>query len=759
MLLRQTFGAPEGLCLIIIHIGVRIRTPCSVCEQDHPVRSMKRICFERHKTRDCNTVARLPRSVQVEVQLLHSPLVIGNRLDVAGRSRSMKSVFIGSGSVSSGSMSSSLMKQFAQFGLDTRNECLWRESTQLALPPKPFAVLRYLVENPGRLVTHDELLDALWPETYVQPQVLRTYVLELRKILGDNPAQPEFIQTLPKRGYCFIAPVSDWSGPEPSMERVAKSAGVPQAGTILAAKAPSVTTLVATGQSSSTTNDVQAPGEIVGRDGELGTLRKAFELAGGGQRQVVFIQGEVGIGKTALVDAFADWIAASSSAVVARGQCVEGFGGKEEYYPVMEILSQLCASADGGRACETLAALAPAWLASHVAENAKALAQLPQADGRALQQERMPGDICAALEELDSEVPLVLIFEDLHSADASTIHLISALARRRKAAKLTIIVSLRPHNAQADHPLKGVIQDLRMKRLCSEIEMAPLRRGAVKTLVARELKQDEPPVGLTEFVHRHSEGNPLFAIAIVEHLITQRFLVLEKQNNNGQEERTWVQRFTFVEMEAGVPDGLARMIELELERLTAQEQSILEAGSLTAVVFPAWAVAAALNLDCGEVEEICDALARKLYFMERAGQDELPGGLCSTFYVFSHGIYREVLYGRQSAQRRSRRHIRIAEKLSEIFEGREASVARDIAMHYEAAGDLERAVLSLREASLSAERRHAFAEATELLERALRIAEHRSSHASDSDLLADLDGMRSDLAKLYATPAASSAMA
>ena len=101
------------------------------------------------------------------------------------------------------------MKQFGRFRLDTGNECLWREGEQLALPPRPFMVLRYLVEHPGRLITHDELLDALWPETYVQPQVLRTYMLELRKLLGDDAAEPRFIQTLPKRGYSFVAAVCE----------------------------------------------------------------------------------------------------------------------------------------------------------------------------------------------------------------------------------------------------------------------------------------------------------------------------------------------------------------------------------------------------------------------------------------------------------------------------------------------------------------------------------------------------------------------
>src|SRR3569833_4412979 len=105
------------------------------------------------------------------------------------------------------------MKQFETYALDIGNECRWHEGVQIALASKPFSVLRYLVENPGRLITHDELLDALWPETYVQPQVLRTYVLELRKILNDDAKEPRFIHTVPKRGYSFIATVRETSGP------------------------------------------------------------------------------------------------------------------------------------------------------------------------------------------------------------------------------------------------------------------------------------------------------------------------------------------------------------------------------------------------------------------------------------------------------------------------------------------------------------------------------------------------------------------
>ncbi len=103
------------------------------------------------------------------------------------------------------------MKSFQSFRLDVANHCLWRGEERVIITPKAFDVLRHLVENAGRLVTQTELLEALWPETYVNQEVLRKYILEIRKVLGDRPQNPEFIETVVKRGYRFIAPVTDAS--------------------------------------------------------------------------------------------------------------------------------------------------------------------------------------------------------------------------------------------------------------------------------------------------------------------------------------------------------------------------------------------------------------------------------------------------------------------------------------------------------------------------------------------------------------------
>src|SRR6266481_1304255 len=101
------------------------------------------------------------------------------------------------------------MKSFKAFRLDTANHLLLRNGDRVPLAPKAFDVLAYLVEHAGRVVAQDEILEVVWSETYVNPEVLRKYILEIRKVLGDRPGNPEFVETLPKRGYRFVAPVMD----------------------------------------------------------------------------------------------------------------------------------------------------------------------------------------------------------------------------------------------------------------------------------------------------------------------------------------------------------------------------------------------------------------------------------------------------------------------------------------------------------------------------------------------------------------------
>jgi DNA-binding winged helix-turn-helix (wHTH) protein len=280
------------------------------------------------------------------------------------------------------------MKVFHSFRLDALNQCLWRGDQRLTITPKAFDVLRYLVENPGRLVTQEEILDALWPEACVNQEVVKKYVLAIRKVLGDRHHEPIFIETLPRRGYQFIAPVAEDAGGAPSaMSAIAES-------------------------------------QIVGRDSASALLDGCLDKAMHGQRQIVFVGGEPGIGKTALVDAFHQRAARQPNVRIARGQCVEGFGGKEPYYPMLEALGQLLRDRNGAPVLQILTTQAPTWLVQFPSFVQAAQREALQREILGATRERMLREICEALESLTQTNPLIVVFEDLQWVDPSTLDLI-----------------------------------------------------------------------------------------------------------------------------------------------------------------------------------------------------------------------------------------------------------------------------------------------------------------------------------------------
>ena len=508
------------------------------------------------------------------------------------------------------------MQTFGDFQLDSENECVWRDGECLSLTPRPFAVLRYLVENPQRLVTHDELLEALWPETYVQPQVLRTYVLELRKLLGDDPASPQYIATIPKRGYRFLVDVTQGSA--------------------------------ASHEGSS----------LIGRDAELAFLHGQLERADKAERPTVFLTGEAGIGKTALIDTFCNQVCTGKSTVrIARGQSIEGFAGKETLYPVREALNGLCTDEDT-KARALLSVAAPGWF-NHDTSTMPSL-----------------GEISEALETLSQNEPLLLVFEDIHWADATTLDLIAALARRRTRAKIMLLASMCPTDLEPKSLLKRLKQDLARGRRMEELQLGPLSRKAVCEYIRTKLHASKLPVGFDGLILQHSAGNPLFLSAMLDHLAAQH--VLRSQGDEVILDKP------LAEIDLGVPDGLLEIIELQLDRLSEDDRRLLEAGSIAGTIFPSWAASAVLKRAMEEVEEACASLVRRIHLLTVGGHDELPNGDRSAFYVFAHELYREVLYKNIPVTRRCQWHKRVADQLRILFAGNEASVAHEIAAHTEA---------------------------------------------------------------------------
>jgi DNA-binding winged helix-turn-helix (wHTH) protein len=234
-------------------------------------------------------------------------------------------------------MSESPVTQFGLFTFDPHTGSLWRGTELLPLQPKDAAVLHVLLQHAGQVVPREALLEAVWPETYVTETVLKNRINRLRRLLGDDLKSPHYIETRHRRGYRFIGQLRGGrpAGAERSPDRTAAEPGVlPPA--------------------------VVGP---VGRQQELEQLHSWLAQALGGQRRVVFVTGEAGIGKTTLVEAFLMQVAAMGGVWIAHGQCVEHFGAGEAYRPVLEALDRLCRGPGGTRLVEVLRREAPTWLA------------------------------------------------------------------------------------------------------------------------------------------------------------------------------------------------------------------------------------------------------------------------------------------------------------------------------------------------------------------------------------------------------------
>jgi DNA-binding winged helix-turn-helix (wHTH) protein len=579
------------------------------------------------------------------------------------------------------------MKVFPPFRLDTVNQCFWRrgdtgQEERILLTPKAFALLEYLVEHAGRLVTHDELLEALWPDTVVEPQAVKKHILAVRSALGDRAKNSLFIETIPTRGYRFIAGVSETVATSPTLSGTA------------------------------------ARGTLVGRGGALEALRETWQHALSGERQIVFITGEPGIGKTALAEEFQRQAAVGGQFIrIAHGQCIEGYGSKEAYAPMLEALGQLCRGPQAEPIIQILSTDAPTWLAQLPALLTRERRDLLRREILGATRERMLREIGDASEWITAETALLLVFEDLHWVDDSTVDLISALARRRTPAKLMLLATCRPLEAEpVGHSLKALMLDLLVHRLCRKIDLTPLSEAEVEEYLGARSPAGHPPPGLSALVHRHSEGNPLFMVAALEHMAKRSLLT--------RVDGRWALGVPLEQIEFEVPEDLRHMIEAQLDRLSAQEQSALELASIAGASFSASMISAAADIDSRSLEDLYEELSRRHHIVKWAGTQSFPDGVVTERYEFVHALYRQVLYDRQLPPRRARLHRQIGERLAALYAQRMEDVVPELAYHFEQAADWPRAIDYLRQAAQIAGRRYAHRQADAMLARALELVSH-----------------------------------
>ena len=540
------------------------------------------------------------------------------------------------------------------------------------LPRKPLALLWTLSSRSGDVVTKEELLATVWPRVVVNEGAISACLRDLRRALGDDARRPRFIATAHGIGYRFLAPVT--------RARSAAAAACPS---------PAVPAAAVNGT------------PFVGRTTELARLRNAYARSVAGQRQLMFVSGDAGLGKSRLVDEFVSSLEAEAQASrgdhedawLGHGQCIEQYGQGEAYLPLLEAVTRLCRQPGGRALLPLLRRHAPTWLAQlpGLREDDAPGAGTP-VTVQAGSVQRMLRELTEALDAAAARHPLVLVLEDMHWCDRPSVDWLAMWARRREPVRALIVATCRPVELVVDrHPLAHTKQEMVSRGIAGEIALGPLQAPEVRAYAEQRLSGLSALPELAAILYRRSEGYPLFMVHMADDLLRA----------GGEPSLD----------DASLAASVKDLIETQLVRLAPDQLDALEAASLVGTEFAAAAVCAALDWTVSDTEAILETLARCAQFIEPCGLAEWPDGTVSGRYVFRHALHRDVLRERRGAARRARLHRRIGERLSAAFGTGCVDVAAELANHFEAARDARRAAGHRRQAADKALRCFAYREA------------------------------------------------
>jgi DNA-binding winged helix-turn-helix (wHTH) protein/tetratricopeptide (TPR) repeat protein len=563
--------------------------------------------------------------------------------------------------------------------LDTDQRELRRDRNLIPLQPQVFDLLLYLIRLRDRVVTKDDLISAIWGGRIVSDSALATRINAARAAIGDSGDEQRLIKTLPRKGIRFVGAVRE----------SAKAVESPVAPTKVEMSYP-----------------------VVGRTVPLEMLDKMTEHVLAGRRQMGFVTGEAGIGKTAFLAKAIERLTEQGFDLL-YGRCTERFGTDEVFLPLIDALLNRY-RANGVDLLAAIRAHAPTWIVQlpGVIDATERAALQDEVFGAT--RERMLREFCDLVEALSADRPWILVLEDLHWSDFATLDVLSRFARGTGKASVLVLGSYRPADSlSGGHPIRRLHQDLEIHGCCSELRLDRLSGSEVERYLALRFDDAELASTLSKPVFERTQGHPLFVASLLKHLIDQASIV--------EMDGSWRLSSQATYSQESVPNDLLTMISHELDRLSEGERRLLEAASVAGEEFSAALVAAGLSRDAVEVERDIEALIRKDHILVRSGICEWPDGTYSGSYSFRHILYQNVIYQDLSPGHRAQTHKRLGKRLEEAYAGRTFEMAPVLALHFEQGRDFPSALRYLGEAAESLTKRLGHAEAASYLTKALGI--------------------------------------
>ena len=470
---------------------------------------------------------------------------------------------------------------------------------------------------------------------------------------------------------------------------------------------------------------VEGPGApFVGRGPELTRLEGFLQQAIDGTGRVVFISGEPGIGKTSLSDEFLRRARARFPGLsVSRGRCVEQYGTGEAYLPFLDAIGGLLEGPARERLAAVMRTSAPTWCSQlPVAFASTGAMEKLQQETIGATKERMMREMGDALGIFAATSPVVLLLEDLHWADPSSVDLLRHLGQRISNQRLLIAGTFRPEDIErSNHPLKSYKAEMQAHKLCEEIELDSLSPGHIQDYLNATFAPHNFPPEFAEHIHDKTEGHPLFATNLLQYLHERGDIA--KTNDH------WSLSRAISEMELELPASVRSMISKKVDSLAEEERRALEYASVEGQEFLSTVVAGLLGVADVDLEELLARIEKTHRLIVTRGEEELPDGSLATRYRFAHALYQNFLYGDLVTKRRVMLHRQAGEQLAQHYGKRAPQIAAQLALHFERGRDFARAVEFLIHAGDNATTLYANAEAADHYTRALSLAEKMPDEA------------------------------
>lgn len=488
------------------------------------------------------------------------------------------------------------MKHFLRYRFDKRTGTLWCGREQVRVTRKASSLLACLVDAAGETVSHETILSSVWPGTHVQPENIKVVVHELRAALRDDADAPRFIRSEPGRGYTFIAPIVEFPAPQLDYrDRLVSSI-------------------------------------FVNHQADLARLASAFENPAPSGGTVSLIEGERGMGKTALCDAFMQRIRTAGSVRVCYGQSISVAGASEPFLPVLDALHHLTRQAPAVLPA-LLARHAPSWLARlprWIADAAPAADEPGAAEPSRMLREA--GDL---FEAIGTDTPTVLVLEDLQCADLETVELLRVLARRHEPIRTSVIATYTPFAMSVTaSALRSLASELRVTGRIVPIRLQPLSEEHVRTYLAQRFGSG-PVEGLARMLHQLSGGNPLVMVTTMDALISEGYL--------GLHDGSWRLHHSARTIEASLSRPVLDSVLWWLDQLDAGDRAILEFAATSGAEFTATDVARVAEYEAAprvgrRLETLCDR-----GYVVRRGRMRRVRQSDGDVYRFQHPSHAELL--------------------------------------------------------------------------------------------------------------------